>query len=136
MYHLTLADDLLQHKDYKAWSQLRAIGHMHSTVTRNGATSEEDHYYLTSLTNVEDFARAARLHWGVENSLHWCLDVTFREDHSRMRTNHEAENFAVIRHIALNVLKNMDDKMSVARRRRHCAYDDAYLEKVVLSIHA
>ena len=136
VYHLTLADDLLQHKDYKAWSQLRAIGHMHSTVTRNGATSEEDHYYLTSLTNVEDFARAARLHWGGENSLHWCLDVTFREDHSRMRTNHEAENFAVIRHIALNVLKNMDDKMSVARRRRHCAYDDAYLEKVILSIHA
>ena len=47
-----------------------------------------------------------------------------------------AENFAVVRHIVLNILKTMDDKMSVARRRRHCAYDDAYLEKVISKIHA
>ena len=86
--------------------------------------------------DVTEFANAARSHWGVENSLHWCLDVTFREDHSRMRKDHSAENFAVVRHIVLNVLKNMDDKLSVARRRRRCAYDDAYLEKVLRSIHA
>ena len=63
------------------------------------------------------------------------LDVTFREDHSRMRKDNSSENFAVVRHIVLNVLKNMDDKLSVARRRR-CAYDGSYLEKVLLSIHA
>ncbi len=77
---------------------------------------------------------AARSHWGVESSLHWCLDVTFREDHSRMRADHTAENFAVVRHIVLNVLKSMDDKMSIARRRRHCAYDDDYLETRQLSV--
>ena len=91
---------------------------------------------ISSLVDVTEFANAARNHWGVENSLHWCLDVTFREDHSRMRKDHSAENFAIVRHIVLNVLKNMDDKLSVARRRRRCAYDDAYLEKVMLSIHA
>ena len=68
-------------------------------------------------------------HWGVENSLHWCLDMTFNEDYSRTRKDHSAENFAVIRHIALNVLKRMDDKMSVARRRRHCSYDEEYFKK-------
>ena len=52
-----------------------------------------------------------------------------------MRKDHSAENFAVVRHIVLNVLKNMDDKMSVARRR-HCAYDDVYLEKVLRAVHA
>ena len=65
-----------------------------------------------------------------------CLDVTFREDRSRMRKDNTAENFAVVRHIVLNILKRMDDKMSVARRRRHCAYDDDCLEKVMRSIHA
>ena len=79
---------------------------------------------------------AARSHWGVENSLHWCLDVTFREDHSRMRKDNTAENFAIVRHIVLNILKRMDDKLSVARRRRRCCYDDDYLLKVLLSIHA
>jgi predicted transposase YbfD/YdcC len=104
---------------------------MISKVEKNGVITEEKHFHITSLTDVEEYAESARSHWGVESSLHWCLDVTFREDHSRMRADHSAENFCVVRHIALNILKNMDDKMSVARRRRHCAYDDAYLEKVI-----
>ena len=114
-----------------AWKNLNGIGMMISKVEKNGEITEERHYHITSLTNVEEYAESARSHWGVESSLHWCLDVTFREDHSRMRSDHSAENFCVVRHIALNILKNMDDKMSVARRRRHCAYDDAYLEKVI-----
>lgn len=134
IYSLCLADDILNH--YFEWANLRAIGKMHSVVTRDGAVTEEDHYYVTSLTDVKEFAQAARQHWGVENSLHWCLDMTFREDVSRTRKDHSAENFAVVRHFALSVLRRMDDKMSLARRRRHCAYDDNYLAKVILSIHA
>lgn len=131
-YLLCMADDMLnQHLE---WANLRAIGKMHSVVTRDGTVTEEDHYYVTSLTDVKEFAQAARQHWGVENSLHWCLDVTFREDASRIRKDHSAENFAVVRHFALSVLRNMNDKMSLARRRRHCAYDDDYLAKVILSI--
>ena len=129
-YYLCTHTDFLE--IYRpAWKNLNGIGMMISKVEKNGEITEERHYHITSLTNVEEYAESARSHWGVESSLHWCLDVTFREDHSRMRADHSAENFCVVRHIALNILKNMDDKMSVARRRRHCAYDDAYLEKVI-----
>ena len=133
-YYLCTDPDFL--KLYPEWTNLRSVGMMKSTVIQDEITTEETHYYISSLVDVTEFANAARSHWGVENSLHWCLDVTFREDHSRMRKDHSAENFSVVRHIVLNVLKNMDDKLSVARRRRRCAYDDAYLEKVMLSIHA
>lgn len=124
-------------KLYKpAWPGLQAVGVMRSRIEKGGEVTEETHYHITSLTDVKEYATAARNHWGVESSLHWCLDVTFREDHSRMRADHTAENFSVVRHIVLNVLKSMDDKMSIARRRRHCSYDDDYLEKVIRKIHA
>ena len=135
IYYLCTDNDFL--KLYQSdWSGLSGVGMMRSTVKKDGVTTRENHYYITSLTDIDEFSQAARSHWGVENSLHWCLDVTFREDHSRMRADHTAENFAVVRHIVLNILKSMDDKMSVARRRRHCAYDDVYLEKVIRKIHA
>ena len=105
-------------------------------IIQGETTAEETYYYISSLEDVREFSIAARSHWGVENSLHWRLDVTFREDHSRMRKDNTAENFAVVRHIVLNILKRMDDKLSVARRRRRCCYDDDYLQKVLLSIHA
>ncbi len=127
-YYLCMDPDFL--KIYQtAWKNLNGMGMMLSKVEKNGVTTEERHFHITSLTDVKDYAESARSHWGVESSLHWCLDVTFREDHSRMRADHSAENFCVVRHIALNILKNMDDKMSAARRRRHCAYNDAYLRR-------
>lgn len=132
--------DLLTEEDfsslYPQWTNLHGFGMMRTKVLSADGTAEETHYYITSLTDVTQFAKAVRRHWGVENSLHWCLDVTFNEDLSRIRKDHSAENFAVIRHIALSALKQMDDKLSVARRRRRCAYDDCYLQKVILSIHA
>ena len=132
-YYLCTDPDFL--KLYQAdWKNLNGIGMMASRVEKNGEITEEKHYHITSLTDVNEYAASARSHWGVESSLHWCLDVPFKEDHSRMRADHSAENFCVVRHIALNILKNMDDKMSIARRRRHCAYDDDYLEKVVSKI--
>ena len=134
-YYLNTDPDFL--KLYQQdWEGLKAIGMMESTVEKDGKTTKERHYHLLSIDDVHEYALAARSHWGVESSLHWCLDVTFREDHSRMRADHTAENFCVVRHIVLNVLKSMDDKMSIARRRRHCAYDDDYLEKVIRKIHA
>lgn len=121
---------------YSQWRALRGFAMMKSETTKGNITTSDTHYYITSLTDVNAVAKAARNHWGVESTLHWCLDVTFHEDSSRIRKDHSAENMAVIRHIALTVLKNMDDKMSVARRRRHCAYDDDYLATVLRSIHA
>lgn len=134
VYFLCTDADLLNL--HQEWSNLNGIGMMKSRIQKNDATTEETHYYITSLNDVKEVAKAARQHWGVENSLHWCLDMTFNEDYSRTRKDHSAENFAVIRYIALNVLKRMDDKMSVARRRRHCSYDGEYFKKVMLSIHA
>lgn len=68
-------------------------------------TDTNERYYLTSLTDVNLFAKAVRAHWGIENSLHWCLDVVFNEDHIRMRKDYSAENMAIVRHIVLNILK-------------------------------
>lgn len=133
-YYLIDDQELLAR--FPGWDKMNGIGVMRSEITEKNITTREEHFYITSLTDVNEFAKAARAHWGVESSLHWCLDMTFREDYSRTRKDYSAENFAVIRHIALNVLKNMDDRMSLPRRRRHCAYDDAYLKKVILSIHA
>ena len=133
-YYLCTDPDFL--KLHGEWRDLRGVGMMKSRIIEGETTTEETHYYISSLEDVREFSIAARSHWGVENSLHWCLDVTFREDHSRMRKDNTAENFAVVRHIVLNILKRMDDKLSVARRRRRCCYDDDYLQKVLLSIHA
>jgi len=98
--------------------------------------SEENRYYITSLVDVKQFASAVRSHWGIENSLHWCLDMTFHEDYSRIRKDHSAENMAVVRHMALNVLKQHPAKISIARKRRRCSYDDAFLASVLLAFRA
>ena len=75
---------------------------------------------------VERLAEAVRGHWGIENSLHWVLDVTLREDDSRLRTGYGAENFAVIRHIALNLLKREPSKNSLKRKRYKAALSNEF----------
>ena len=79
------------------------------------------------------FSKAVRSHWGIENSLHWCLDVVFNEDKSRTHVDNSGENFAVIRHIALNLLKAYPAKMSFARKRRKCEYDADFVANVLFS---
>ena len=118
------------------WSNLQSFGMVHSKVEQQGKVTEDIRYYISSLANVSAFAEAARKHWGIENSLHWCLDMTFREDYSRIRKDHSAENMAVVRHAALNILKNFPAKMSLARKRRRCAYDDAFFAQVMNPVHA
>jgi predicted transposase YbfD/YdcC len=115
------------------WAGLKAIGMVKSKVIEKGGLREEARYFITSLTDVETFAKAVRAHWGIENSLHWCLDVVFREDYCRTRKDNSAENFAVIRRIALNILKKYPGKMSLARKRRKCLYDAEFMADVLLS---
>lgn len=133
-YYLTTKIDWLDVKH--AWAGLRSLGMVRSKVTCNGKVTEDVRYYISSLTDINSFAKATRSHWGIENSLHWCLDMTFGEDYCRMRKDHSAENIAIVRHIALNLLKTFPAKMSVARKRRRCTYDDQFLADVLLSIHA
>ena len=133
-YYLSAEIEWLENRT--DWAGLAAIGMVHSHVERNGVISEENRYYITSLVDVKQFASAVRSHWGVENSLHWCLDMTFHEDYSRIRKDHSAENMAVVRHMALNILKQHPAKISLARKRRRCSYDDAFLASVLLAFHA
>lgn len=133
-YYMTAEIGWLEGRE--EWSGLRGIGRVHAKVTKGDKVTEEDRFYITSLTDVKTFARAVRAHWGIENSLHWCLDVTFGEDYSRIRKDHSAENMAVVRHIALDVFKQYPEKISLARKRRRCAYDEAFLANILLSIHA
>jgi len=118
------------------WHGLAAIGKVQSFVEEKGQKTEETRYFITSLTDIETFANAVRSHWGIENSLHYCLDVTFNEDANRTRKDNSAENFAVIRHIVLNVLKAFPTPkpMSLARKRRRCLYDADFMAALLLSV--
>src|SRR4030095_9614281 len=116
-----------------AWPGLRSIGMVQASRTLAGENSVEPRFYLTSLPpTAPQFAQAVRKHWRIENQLHWTLDVTFREDQSRLRRGHGAENFAVLRHIALNLLRQEPRTKSLPRKRLACALNPDYLLKVLL----
>lgn len=129
-YRLETAIDWLYKKP--KWAGLNAIGMVKLSVWEKDILRNEIRYFVTSLTDVKVFAKAVRAHWGVENSLHWCLDVVFREDACRTRKDNSAENLAVIRRVALNILKNYPAKMSLARKRRKCEYDAEFMADVLL----
>lgn len=118
-----------------AWAGLTVIGKVQSERHINGQVSTENRYYLLSLDNdAQQFAHAARGHGGIENTLHWSLDVTFREDDSRIRQGEAAENFAVVRHLALSLLKQEQTaKVGIAAKRFKAALDPDYLLKVLMT---
>ena len=90
-------------------------------------------YYISSLpADAKQFAASVRAHWGVENGLHWCLDVGFREDDCRVRQGNASENFAVVRHIALNLLKKERSfKGGMRAKRLKAGWDQDYLIKIL-----
>ena len=98
-----LSTEIEWYQDIEQWSGLRGIGMVQSKTERNGQIYEDSRYFITTIEDISVFAKAVRKHWGIENSLHWCLDMTFHEDYSRIRKGHAAENMAVVRHIALNI---------------------------------
>ncbi len=130
-YIMTSDIDWLQDKG--AWAGLRSIGMVESSREIKGAVSHEKRYYISSLEcDPQKFGSAVRSHWGIENSVHWVLDIAFREDESRIRKGSAPENFAAIRHIALNLLReNKRFKGSVKSKRLNAAMDTDYLEKVM-----
>ena len=111
---------------------LRAIAVVEAEVERNGSTSLERRYYLSSLPlDAKLFAHAVRCHWHVENRLHWVLDVVFHEDLSRLRSGAGPQNMAIVRHMAMNLLRGPKDKHSIKIRRKSAAWDTAYLEALL-----
>ncbi len=131
-----LVDDPLYMRyldQHEKWSGLHSIGMVEAEREVDGVVSRDRRYYLCSVRSVREFAHAARGHWGIENGLHWVLDVAFREDHNRTRTDHSAHNFAILRHIALNLLKaERSVKVGVKGKRLNCGWDHDYLFKVLL----
>ena len=116
------------------WAGLCAIGAVKSKVESKGKTTVESRYFLTSLSNVEDFARAVRAHWGIENCLHWHLDVTFGEDSSRIRNKNAAGVWNVLRKLALEYLKKQQfGGLSLNNLRKLAGWDSSFLERVVFA---
>lgn len=118
------------------WSGLQSIGMAENETLINGKITIERRYFISSLSDdVKTFAKAVRSHWSIENSLHWVLDMSFREDESRIRKNNGAENFAVVRHLALNLLKKeKTHKRGMKGKRYKAALDINYAEKVLSPI--
>jgi predicted transposase YbfD/YdcC len=115
------------------WKGLNMIGMVESQREVDGATSIEYRFYIGSIgTGAAQFAWAVRSHWGIENDLHWSLDVAFREDESRLRDPQARENFAVLRHIALSRLKNdKREKIGIKNKRLRAGWDDNYLSELL-----
>jgi len=133
-YWLTADLGCISKKD--RWVGLKTIGMAESERRIKGEVTIERRYFITSLSdNAQDFGSAVRKHWAIENSLHWVLDVTFKEDDSRARRDNAAENLAVMRHIALNTIKNDKTvKVGVKAKRYRAALMPDYTEKLLNDI--
>ena len=116
----------------KQWKSLRTIGIAIRTSRHGDKETVDVRYFISSLRlGVRRFAHAVRGHWAIENTLHWCLDVTFREDESRVRDRLAADNIAWLKRFAISLLKQQNDKKSIAMRRRTAGWDTDYLAQVL-----
>jgi len=130
-YYIATSDDSIS--EHEEWNALKTIGMVVSHRTIGDETTVEKRYYISSIEkNVTEFARAVRSHWGIENSLHWCLDVGFREDANRNRHPNTVNNMTIIRHTALNLLKNEKSyKRGISAKRLKAGRNTDYLEKAL-----
>jgi predicted transposase YbfD/YdcC len=127
-------DQVLQ-KQKEKWKNLKGIGRVTCEKLNISTNKEsvETRYFICSFgTDAKEFGNAVRTHWGIENNLHWQLDVSFREDHVQARVGHAAENFAVVRQMCLNMLKNnKTENRSIRRKRLLCGWRKEYLLEII-----
>jgi predicted transposase YbfD/YdcC len=117
---------------FAQWKELKSIGIVTSQCLRNGKETIEVRYYISSLAvSVKKFAHAVRSHWGIENSCHWSLDITYREDESRIQDKHMRENFAWLRRLTLSLLKQHPGRESIAMKRRSCGWSEDFMLEVL-----
>ena len=121
------------------WPGLMSIGIAESTRQIGDKISTETRFFLTAIptdppNSARRFARAVRYHWGIENSLHWSLDVSFNEDDCRVRKDNGPQNLAALRHVSLNLLKrDMTTKAGIKTRRLKAGWDNSYLEHLLVN---
>lgn len=118
-----------RYPDEPGFPHLAMIGMVETRVERNGRSEREQRYYLSSAKlDAKTFAHAVRAHWHIENRLHWVLDVVFHDDLARLRTGYGPHNMAVVKHMAMNLVRNPKDKHSLKVRRKLANLNPNYLE--------
>jgi predicted transposase YbfD/YdcC len=134
----TISDqEVLQHlRGFEKWEKLQTVSRIRSYRTEGEHTTIEDRYHIASITGAKRILSIVRSHWGIENRLHWVLDIAFDEDRCRIRKDNGPENFAILRHIALNLLKQekTSKRRSIRGKRLQAGWDDAYLLKVLAGL--
>jgi predicted transposase YbfD/YdcC len=126
---MPVPDDL---RGLELWKGLKSIGMATLVCVRDGKETTYTRYYISSLAvGVKQFAHAIRSHWGIENSCHWSLDMTYREDESRIREPHMRETFAWLHRFTLSLLKQHPSKNSIVGKRRACGWSETFLLEVL-----
>ena len=132
------ADYLHYFNPEERWWHLAGVGRVEREwCDEIGTSKRECRYFITSLSqgDVKLFAKAVRHHWHIENQLHWCLDIAFREDDCRIREGQAAENLAVLRHIALNLLRqDTSIKLGIKSKRKLAGWDNDYLLRLIANL--
>lgn len=132
-----ICEDISWLEGREKWPNLQGIGVIFCEIEENGKKSKQAHYFIYSCKGMTaaQILEAKRSHWGIENKLHWVLDMQFREDESRARADHSAENLNVLRHWAYNLLKAQSSlKGSFSDKQFKCLLDEAFLDKVIASV--
>lgn len=136
--HCTVTEDIdwLKTK-YPQWKDLRSVIEIESTREIKGKITNEKRYYISSIAaETKPILNAVRQHWGVENKLHWVLDISFADDQSRVRKGNAPRNMAIIKKTVLNLLnivKKTSSRLSLKRMRKMAGWDDTFLEKVLVA---
>src|SRR6202789_1467552 len=121
-----------RYTDEPRFPHLAMIGMVETRVERNGVVARGRGYYLSSAKlDAKTFAAAVRAHWGIENRLHWVLDVVFHDDLARLRSANGPQNMAIIRHMNMNLIRNQTDNQSLKVRRKRANLDPDYLEALI-----
>ncbi len=128
----TVIHDVAWLQERHNWPELKGVVMVESTREFNGKIEQETRFYITSLVLVANLlGPIVRSHWAVENSLHWVMDMIFRDDECRIRTDHAPANFTTVKHMAHNLIRKAPGKDSMRLRRKVAAWDDDFLASLI-----